>query len=55
LIKALLLSEENKEEATSVIGHELNSDELAQYYVNSGQAAKFHEENWDRVILKKAS
>lgn len=53
--KKIILSDENKEEATSAIGHELNSDELAQYYISSGQAAKFHKENWNRVIQKKAS
>lgn len=51
----IILSEENKEKATSAIGHKPTRNELAQYYVDSGQAAKFHKENFYRVIPKKAS
>ena len=45
----IILSDANKEAARAYLGHEPNHNELAEYFISSGQAKKFAEENMWRI------
>lgn len=55
LQERIILGEENREKTTSSLGHEPTRNELANYFVESGQAAEFHKKYFHRIIPTKAS
>lgn len=50
----IILGGENREKTESAIGHKPSRNELAEYFVNSGQAIDFHNK-YNHKILRKAS
>lgn len=52
--KEIILGDENREKTESAIGHKPSRNELADYFVNSGQAIDFYNK-YNHKILRKTS